>query len=203
MDDKTYRRSLAAVVAVGAAIAIGTVTGTAASLDRIAAHAKSDVAAAQTASDDSSSSMDEQLLGPHADTTGTQDAENAAKQDTGDSDTKGTDSTESGTKGTKSDATGKDSTKQDAKADADGATKADADAGQTTQAPAPTSGQTDASVGAAAGSAKIQTYDVQWGDTLSGVSRSTGVSVDDLARENGIEDVNLIYAGSSLRVPQD
>lgn len=203
MDDKTYRRSMAAVVAVGAAIAIGTVTGTAASFDRIAAHAKSDVAATQTASDDSGSSMDEQLLGPHADTTGTQDAENATKQDTGDSDTKGTDSTESGIKGTKSDATGKDSAKQDAKADADGATKADAGAGQTTQEPAPTSGQTDASVGAAAGSAKIQTYDVQWGDTLSGVSRSTGVSVDDLARENGIEDVNLIYAGSSLRVPQD
>lgn len=192
MDDKTYRRSMAAVVAVGAAIAIGTVTGTAASLDRIAAHAKSDVVATQPASDDSGSSMDEQLLGPHADTTGTQDAENATKQDTDDndakSDTKGTDST-------KSDATSKDSTKQD--------TKADADADQTVQEPAPTSGQTDASVGAAAGSAKIQTYDVQWGDTLSGVSRSTGVSVDDLARENGIADVNLIYAGSSLRVPQD
>jgi len=192
MDDKTYRRSMAAVVAVGAAIAIGTVTGTAASLDRIAAHAKSDVAATQPASDDSGSSMDEQLLGPHADTTGAQDAENATKQDTDDnnakSDTKGTDST-------KSDATSKDSTKQD--------TKADTDAGQTVQEPAPTSGQTDASVGAAAGSAKIQTYDVQWGDTLSGVSRSTGVSVDDLARENGIENVDLIYAGSSLRVPQD
>lgn len=192
MDDKTYRRSMAAVVAVGAAIAIGTVTGTAVSFDRIAAHAKSDVAATQPASDDSSSSMDEQLLGPHADTIGTQDAENATKQDTDDndakSDTKGTDST-------KSDATSKDSTKQD--------TKADADADQTTQEPAPTSGQTDASVGAAAGSAKIQTYDVQWGDTLSGVSRSTGVSVDDLARENGIENVDLIYAGSSLRVPQD
>lgn len=183
---------MAAVVAVGAAIAIGTVTGTAASFDRIAAHAKSDVAATQPASDDSGSSMDEQLLGPHADTTGTQDAENATKQDTDDndakSDTKGTDST-------KSDATSKDSTKQD--------TKADADADQTVQEPAPTSGQTDASVGAAAGSAKIQTYDVQWGDTLSGVSRSTGVSVDDLARENGIENVDLIYAGSSLRVPQD
>lgn len=198
---------MAAVVVVGAAIAIGTVTGTAASFDRIAAHAKSDVAATQPASDDSGSSMDEQLLGPHADTTGTQDAENATKQDTDDndakSDTKGTDSTKADTKGTKPDAASKDSTKQDAKADADGATKADAGAGQTTQEPAPTSGQTDASVGAAAGSAKIQTYDVQWGDTLSGVSRSTGVSVDDLARENGIEDVNLIYAGSSLRVPQD
>lgn len=186
---------MAAVVAVGAAIAIGTVMGTAASFDRIAAHAKSDVAATQTASDDSGSSMDEQLLGPHADTTGTQDAENTAKQDAGDA--------KAGTKDTKSDATGKDSAKHDAKVDADGATKADADAGQTTQEPAPTSGQTDASVGAAAGSAKIQTYDVQWGDTLSGVSRSTGVSVDDLARENGIADVNLIYAGSSLRVPQD
>lgn len=183
MDDKTYRRSMAAVVAVGAAIAIGTVTGTAASFDRIAAHAKSDVAATQPASDNSSSSMDEQLLGPHADTTGTQDAENATKQDTGDSDA--------------------DQTAQEPEPTSDTKPDAESDAGQTTQEPAPTSGQTDASVGAAAGSAKIQTYDVQWGDTLSGVSRSTGVSVDDLARENGIENVDLIYAGSSLRVPQD
>lgn len=191
MDDKTYRRSMAAVVAVGAAIAIGTVTGTAASFDRIAAHAKSDVAATQPASDDSGSSMDEQLLGPHADTTGTQDAENATKQDTGDSDADQTAQEPEPTSDTKPDA------ESDTKPDAE------SDAGQTTQEPAPTSGQTDASVGAAAGSAKIQTYDVQWGDTLSGVSRSTGVSVDDLARENGIEDVDLIYAGSSLRVPQD
>lgn len=182
---------MAAVVAVGAAIAIGTVTGTAASFDRIAAHAKSDVAATQPASDDSGSSMDEQLLGPHADTTGTQDAENATKQDTGDSDADQTAQEPEPTSDTKPDA------ESDTKPDAE------SDAGQTTQEPAPTSGQTDASVGAAAGSAKIQTYDVQWGDTLSGVSRSTGVSVDDLARENGIEDVDLIYAGSSLRVPQD
>lgn len=182
---------MAAVVAVGAAIAIGTVTGTAASFDRIAAHAKSDVAATQPASDDSGSSMDESLLGPHADTTGTQDAENATKQDTGDSDADQTAQEPEPTSDTKPDA------ESDTKPDAE------SDAGQTTQEPAPTSGQTDASVGAAAGSAKIQTYDVQWGDTLSGVSRSTGVSVDDLARENGIENVDLIYAGSSLRVPQD
>ena len=39
------------------------------------------------------------------------------------------------------------------------------------------------------------------GETLSGISAATGVSVDKLAYVNGIADVNLIYAGSALEIP--
>ena len=42
---------------------------------------------------------------------------------------------------------------------------------------------------------------IQPGDTLSGISAATGVSVDKLARANNIADVNLIYAGSALVIP--
>lgn len=45
------------------------------------------------------------------------------------------------------------------------------------------------------------TYIIQPGDTLSGISAATGVSVDKLALVNGIADVNLIYAGSALVIP--
>ena len=44
-------------------------------------------------------------------------------------------------------------------------------------------------------------YIIQPGDTLSGISAATGVSVDKLAYVNGIADVNLIYAGSALEIP--
>ena len=44
-------------------------------------------------------------------------------------------------------------------------------------------------------------YIIQPGDTLSGISAATGVSVDKLAYVNGIADVNLIYAGSTLEIP--
>lgn len=44
-------------------------------------------------------------------------------------------------------------------------------------------------------------YIIQPGDTLSGISAATGVSVDKLARANDIADVNLIYAGSALVIP--
>ena len=44
-------------------------------------------------------------------------------------------------------------------------------------------------------------YIIQPGDTLSGISVATGVSVDKLARANDIVDVNLIYAGSALVIP--
>lgn len=45
-------------------------------------------------------------------------------------------------------------------------------------------------------------YDVQWGDTLSDISRRFGVSVDEIATANGIWDPNLIYADSSLKIPR-
>lgn len=44
-------------------------------------------------------------------------------------------------------------------------------------------------------------YIIAPGDTLSGISAATGVSVDKLAYVNDIADVNLIYAGSALEIP--
>lgn len=44
-------------------------------------------------------------------------------------------------------------------------------------------------------------YHIQWGDTLCEISTLLGYSVDELAEYNHIKDVNLIYAGSVLRVP--
>ena len=46
-------------------------------------------------------------------------------------------------------------------------------------------------------------YHVQVGDTLSLVSHHVGYSVDELAKLNQIQDVNLIYAGSVLRLPDE
>lgn len=43
-------------------------------------------------------------------------------------------------------------------------------------------------------------YMIRSGDTLSEIAAARGVSVDCLARVNGIEDPNLIYAGDRLRV---
>lgn len=48
----------------------------------------------------------------------------------------------------------------------------------------------------------IDVYDVNWGDTLSGISRLTGVSVDELAELNHIANPNLIYSGSSIKIRQ-
>jgi len=39
------------------------------------------------------------------------------------------------------------------------------------------------------------------GDTLSSISKEYGVSVDQLVKYNEIDDPDLIYAGSALRVP--
>lgn len=41
-------------------------------------------------------------------------------------------------------------------------------------------------------------YIVQWGDTLSGISVATGISVAKLAYDNHIQNINLIYAGQTL-----
>lgn len=47
-----------------------------------------------------------------------------------------------------------------------------------------------------------QIYVVQDGETLSSISAATGVSVDRLAQANGIRNVNIIYRGSALVIPQ-
>lgn len=49
----------------------------------------------------------------------------------------------------------------------------------------------------------IYLYPVVKGDTLTKVSRRVGYSVDEIAEYNHIKNVNLIYAGESLRVPFD
>jgi N-acetylmuramoyl-L-alanine amidase len=45
------------------------------------------------------------------------------------------------------------------------------------------------------------TYTVRWGDTLSGIGARFGVSVDALARANGISARGLLLAGSTLHLP--
>ncbi|MDP1827648.1 MAG: LysM domain-containing protein [Archangium sp.] len=44
-------------------------------------------------------------------------------------------------------------------------------------------------------------YQIRRGDTLSGIAARYGTSVAALAQLNGIRNVNLIYAGASLRLP--
>lgn len=41
-------------------------------------------------------------------------------------------------------------------------------------------------------------YIIQWGDTLSGISAATGISVAKLCYDNHIQNANLIYAGDVL-----
>lgn len=41
-------------------------------------------------------------------------------------------------------------------------------------------------------------YTIVWGDTLSGISLATNITMDKLASLNGIGDYNLIYAGNKL-----
>ena len=41
-------------------------------------------------------------------------------------------------------------------------------------------------------------YTIKWGDTLSAIQEATGIDYHKLAADNGIEDVNLIYAGNLL-----
>lgn len=48
----------------------------------------------------------------------------------------------------------------------------------------------------------VDVYDISWGDTLSGISRLTGTSVDELVELNHISNPNLIYSGSSIKIRQ-
>ena len=49
----------------------------------------------------------------------------------------------------------------------------------------------------------MQTITVKWGDTLYGIAKKYGTTVDNLASLNGIQNVNLIYAGQNLLVPTE
>src|SRR5687767_14551751 len=44
-------------------------------------------------------------------------------------------------------------------------------------------------------------HQIKWGDTLSALAVRYRTTVAALARENGIANPNLIYAGRSLRIP--
>src|SRR5687767_13902414 len=45
-------------------------------------------------------------------------------------------------------------------------------------------------------------YNIKWGDTLSGIAKRFGTSVSALKEANSqIKNVNLIYAGDSLKIP--
>ena len=46
-------------------------------------------------------------------------------------------------------------------------------------------------------------YIVKWGDTLSGISTATGISVAKIAYDNHIQNINLIYAGQTLILNKD
>ena len=41
-------------------------------------------------------------------------------------------------------------------------------------------------------------YTIKWGDTLSAIQEATGIDYHKIAADNGIKDVNLIYAGNLL-----
>ena len=47
------------------------------------------------------------------------------------------------------------------------------------------------------------TYVIQPGDTLSGIAQKYGTTVDALAKLNGISDPDKIYAGRTIRVPEN
>lgn len=46
-------------------------------------------------------------------------------------------------------------------------------------------------------------YVIQWGDTLSGISLATGISIAKLCYDNNIQNANLIYAGDVLILNRD
>ncbi len=48
-----------------------------------------------------------------------------------------------------------------------------------------------------------QQYVIQWGDTLWGISQATGISVEKLAYDNNIQNIDLIYAGDILILNRD
>ena len=48
-----------------------------------------------------------------------------------------------------------------------------------------------------------QKYVIQWGDTLWGISQATGISIEKLAYDNNIQNIDLIFAGDVLILKRD
>ena len=48
-----------------------------------------------------------------------------------------------------------------------------------------------------------QQYLIQWGDTLWGISQATGISIEKLAYDNNIQNIDLIFAGDVLILKRD
>ena len=48
-----------------------------------------------------------------------------------------------------------------------------------------------------------QQYVIQWGDTLGGISQATGISIEKLAYDNNIQNIDLIFAGDVLILKRD
>ena len=46
-------------------------------------------------------------------------------------------------------------------------------------------------------------YVIQWGDTLWGISQATGISIEKLAYDNNIQNIDLIFAGDVLILKRD
>jgi LysM repeat protein len=53
----------------------------------------------------------------------------------------------------------------------------------------------------AAAPAFDQAYQIQWGDTLTGLAQAFGTTVEAIAEANEIADPDMIYAGDTLMVP--
>lgn len=45
----------------------------------------------------------------------------------------------------------------------------------------------------------LKDYTIKWGDTLSTIAEATGLTVEELAETNKIENVDLIFAGDNLK----
>ena len=60
----------------------------------------------------------------------------------------------------------------------------------------------EASVDGPASPDDIETYVVQWGDTLSVIARRSGVGIDVVVERNAIPNRDLIYAGQVLSIPR-
>lgn len=55
--------------------------------------------------------------------------------------------------------------------------------------------------GQAHAATRSHTYTIKYGDTLSGLAREFGTTVDALASANGIANPNIIYAGQTIIIP--